>query len=139
MAKKKPPVDLTFALGGSNVLTAGDSTNATTDELELVYSGAETEVPKVTVTVVEIDEDETIDQSKPGKNEVVAEFTGKITGGAFETEKSNIKTAKLPDTTPHINLSIGGKSFSKVKLPGAAQENALFELGVVVTSGGATY
>jgi hypothetical protein len=137
MGAKK--IDLSFAIGGSNILTAGDDKNATQDVLEVVYSGAETDVDKVTVKLVEIDEDETVDQTKPGADTAVAEFSGKIAGGAFVADSAKAATDKLPADTPFIKVSVGGKTLDKLKLPGADHENGLFELAVVVSAGKAKY
>jgi hypothetical protein len=139
MAPAKKKLDLTFTIAGSNILTAGDGTKKTDDILELVYSGPETDVDKVTVTLVEIDEDESIDPKKTGPDATIATFVGKIASGAFTTDSAKIATDKLPASAPFIQVSIGGKNYPTVKLPGVDNENGLFELGVVVTAGASKY
>jgi len=137
-------LDLTFALVSPNytaalVGTAGDSKSDTRGIIQLDYMGQENDVPKVSVTLVEFDEHETIDQTTPGRAEPIIEFTGYIKDGVFTAESWKIKTEKLPDTGPHITVIIGGQVVSNVKLPSSETENAVFELGLVARSGASEY
>ena len=140
MGKTKSKVlPLTFALKGSNIVSAGDNKKESQGVLEIVYSGWKPEVDDVTVALIEIDQDETIDPKVTGKDTTLAKFTGKIADKVFTATSSEILTDKLPDTAPYVKVSIGGKDSIKVKLPDTDSEGGLFELGVVVTSGKSTY
>jgi hypothetical protein len=139
--KKSKRLNLAFAIKGPNILITGDASKESQDVLELVYSGGETKkVDDVTVSLIEIDEYETIDPKVSGKDTTIAKFVGGIDKKVFTTKSSEILTEDLPDSAPYIKVSIGGsKDPVKVKLPNVENENGLFELGVVVTSGSSHY
>lgn len=137
--KKSQPSPLVFALKGSNILVAGGKANEAQGVLEVVYSGWKLKLDNVTVALIEIDDKEPLDPAAAGEDKTLAKFTGSIDNQVFTAASSELLTDKLPDTAPHIKVSIGTKDPVKVKLPDADNEGGLFELGVVVTSGKSSY
>jgi hypothetical protein len=97
------------------------------DTFKIDYDGTEKDVDDVEISVMEVEED--TDPTPSGAAEKVVSFVGSVKAGAF-TLPAGAKPVfppTMPASAPIIKIAIGGQTFD-VKLPGADQENGLFEL-----------